>query len=45
MSQLKAMDQAPDFRLMDQDGRNVKLSDFKERKLLLYFYPKADTSG
>jgi peroxiredoxin Q/BCP len=44
MSRLKAMDKDPDFKLMDQHGRNVKLSDFKGRKLLLYFYSKADTS-
>ena len=45
MSQLRAGDKAPDFRLEDQNGKIVKLSDFKGRKLLLYFYPKADTSG
>jgi peroxiredoxin Q/BCP len=36
---------APDFSLSDQDGKTVKLSDFRGRKLLLYFYPKADTPG
>ncbi len=36
---------APDFSLRDQDGRTVKLSDFRGRKVLLYFYPKADTPG
>jgi peroxiredoxin Q/BCP len=36
---------APGFSLSDQDGRTVKLSDFKGRKVLLYFYPKADTPG
>jgi peroxiredoxin Q/BCP len=36
---------APGFSLTDQDGRTVKLSDFKGRKVLLYFYPKADTPG
>ncbi len=45
MSQLRAGDKAPDFRLEDQNGKTVKLSDFKGRKLLLYFYPKADTPG
>jgi thioredoxin-dependent peroxiredoxin len=38
-------DRAPAFTLPDQDGRKVKLSDFKGRKVLVYFYPKADTPG
>ncbi len=45
MGELKTGSKAPDFQLEDQDGRQVKLSDFKGRKLLLYFYPKANTSG
>ena len=45
ISQLKAEDKAPDFKLEDQNGKTVKLGDFKGRKLLLFFYPKADTSG
>ncbi|MDI6450709.1 thioredoxin-dependent thiol peroxidase [Anaerobaca lacustris] len=45
MAQLKAGDRAPAFTLKDQDGREVSLADFKARKLLLYFYPKADTPG
>ena len=36
---------APDFSLSDQGGRTVRLSDFRDRKVLLYFYPKADTPG
>jgi peroxiredoxin Q/BCP len=36
---------APDFSLLDQDGRTVKLSDFRGRRVLLYFYPEADTPG
>ncbi len=42
---IQAGEQAPDFELPDQDGRAVKLSDFRGRKLVLYFYPKADTPG
>jgi peroxiredoxin Q/BCP len=37
--------QAPDFELPDQDGRAVKLSDFRGTSVVVYFYPKADTSG
>ncbi len=36
---------APTFTLPDQDGEPVKLSDFRGRKVVLYFYPKDDTSG
>jgi len=36
---------APDFRLPLDDGKVVSLADFAGRKLVLYFYPKADTSG
>ncbi len=42
---LKPGDKAPTFTLLDQDGNKVKLSDFKGRKVLVYFYPKADTPG
>jgi peroxiredoxin Q/BCP len=45
MPKLKSGVRAPAFRLEDQEGRTVKLSDFKGRKLLVYFYPKADTPG
>jgi len=45
MAKLAPGDLAPDFELMDQNGKVVKLADFKGRKLLLYFYPKADTPG
>ena len=38
-------DEAPDFELPDQDGRAVKLSDFRGQNVVLYFYPKADTPG
>ena len=38
-------DKAPSFSLPDQASNTVRLSDFRGRKLLLYFYPKADTPG
>jgi peroxiredoxin Q/BCP len=42
---IQAGEQAPEFTLPDQDGREVSLSDFAGRTLVLYFYPKADTPG
>lgn len=36
---------APDFTLPDQDGREVSLSDFLGKKVILYFYPKDNTPG
>ncbi|HEX2849135.1 MAG TPA: thioredoxin-dependent thiol peroxidase [Acidimicrobiales bacterium] len=42
---LEPGDKAPAFTLVDQSGKKVKLSDFKGRKALVYFYPKADTPG
>lgn len=44
-TRLEAGDKAPAFTLDDQDGTAVKLSSFKGRKVLVYFYPKADTPG
>jgi thioredoxin-dependent peroxiredoxin len=38
-------DEAPDFELPDQDGRGVKLSDFRGSPVVVYFYPKAATPG
>ena len=42
---LKPGVKAPAFALVDQSGAKVKLSDFKGRRVLLFFYPKADTPG
>jgi peroxiredoxin Q/BCP len=36
---------APDFTLAASNGKNVRLSDFKGRNVVLYFYPKDDTTG
>ncbi len=45
MTTLTAKDKAPDFSLLDQNENKVRLKDFKGQKLLVYFYPKASTSG
>ena len=45
MTVLKPRDRAPDFALPRDGGASLTLSDFKGRKLVLYFYPKADTPG
>ncbi len=42
---LQAGDKAPDFKTNDQDGNEVKLSSFKGKKVVLYFYPKDMTPG
>ena len=42
---LSVGDKAPEFTLMDGDGNKVKLSDFKGKKVVLYFYPKDLTPG
>lgn len=42
---LQVGDQAPEFEAPNQDGETVKLSDFRGKKVVLYFYPKDNTSG
>jgi len=42
---LSSGDRAPAIALSDQDGSKVRLSSFKGRRVLVYFYPKADTPG
>ena len=42
---LKIGDKVPDFEGIDQNGNTIKAANYKEKKLIVYFYPKADTSG
>lgn len=42
---IKEGDAAPDFTVKDQNGADVKLSDLRGQKIVLYFYPKDDTPG
>lgn len=42
---LKIGAQAPDFTVNDQDGNPIRLSDYKGKKVVLYFYPKDSTPG
>ena len=45
MNTLKVGDKAPNFTVNNQDGNPVSLSDFKGKKLVVFFYPKANTPG
>jgi len=45
MNKLKVGDKVPDFLSKDQDGTIVKLSDYKGQKLIMFFYPRANTPG
>ena len=42
---IKVGDKAPSFKLKNQDGKTISLSDLKGKPIVLYFYPKDDTSG
>ena len=42
---LKENDPAPDFRLPDDEGTPVQLSELRGKRVVLYFYPRADTPG
>ena len=45
MTTLKIGDKAPHFEALNQEGNIMKLEDFKGKKLVLFFYPKASTPG
>lgn len=45
MSELKIGDTAPAFKGVDQDDKEISLSDYKGKKVVLYFYPKDNTPG
>lgn len=42
---LKPGDKAPDFRLKSDEDKDISLSDYRGKRVLLYFFPKANTSG
>ena len=42
---LKAGDKAPEILGVNQDGKEIRLSDFAGKKLVIYFYPKDNTPG
>ncbi|AXT19936.1 thioredoxin-dependent thiol peroxidase [Flavobacteriaceae bacterium AU392] len=45
MTTLKVGDKAPEFTSKDQDGNIITLNDYKGKKLVVFFYPKANTPG
>ena len=45
MSEIKEGSAAPSFSGIDQNGNNISLEDYSDKKLILYFYPKDDTPG
>jgi len=45
MTTLKIGDKAPQFKATDQYGKTIELKDFKGKKVVLFFYPKASTPG
>lgn len=45
MNTLQAGDKAPDFKINDQDGNSISSEDFKGKKWIVFFYPKASTPG
>jgi len=45
MTHLTVGDKAPDFSALDEQGNTISLSDYKGKKLVVFFYPKASTPG
>jgi peroxiredoxin Q/BCP len=45
MAEIKVGDVAPDFETVNENDERVKLSDYRGKRVLLYFYPKDDTTG
>ena len=45
MRTLKVGDKVPEFTVKDQDGQPISLSDYKGKKLIVFFYPRANTPG
>ncbi|MDA7557827.1 thioredoxin-dependent thiol peroxidase [Flavobacteriaceae bacterium] len=45
MKTLNVGDKVPEFEVKDQDGHTIKLSDYENKKLIVFFYPKASTPG
>ena len=45
MKTLKVGDKAPDFKVNDQDGNSISSKDYKGKKWVVFFYPKANTPG
>ncbi len=45
MTTLKIGDKAPEFKALDEQGNTIQLQDYKGKKLVLFFYPKASTPG
>lgn len=43
MNTLKVGDKVPEFKVLDNEGREVRLSDYKGKKLIIFFYPRANT--
>jgi peroxiredoxin Q/BCP len=45
MNMLKVGDKAPDFTLTSEAGKEISLKDYRGKRVLLYFYPRASTPG
>jgi peroxiredoxin Q/BCP len=45
MQMLRVGDKAPEFRVKADDGKDMSLSELRGKRVLLFFFPKANTSG